>query len=127
MRKNWRGFWFAWPLSTQSCVRTSEGRKFVCDSFVFVVKAHPALTAKTQRGFWSKEFSMRTRIAAFTFGVLFFLGCCSATPPGAAESDSRGAEALRSGAYDKARAHFEDALKSRADEASEAGLLQVLR
>src|SRR5207247_1118339 len=95
---------------------------------VFVVKARSAFTAKTRRGFWPKEFSMKTRIAAFTFGVLFFLGCCSATRPGAAESNSRGAEALRSGAYDKARALFEDALKSRAeDEASQAGLLQVLR
>src|SRR5438876_36801 len=84
--------------------------------------------AKTRRGFWSKEFSMGTRIAACGFGLFFVLGCCSATRPGGAQSNSRGAEALRSGDYDKARAHFEDALKSRAeDEASQAGLLQVLR
>ncbi len=84
--------------------------------------------AKTRRGFWSKEFSMGTRIAACGFGLFFVLGCCSATRPGGAQSNSRGAEALRSGDYDKARAHFEDALKSRAeDEANQAGLLQVLR
>jgi cellulose synthase operon protein C len=57
-----------------------------------------------------------------------FLGCFSACQPSAAQSQSRGKEALRSGDYAKARHHFEAALKSGAgQEESQVGLLQTLR
>src|SRR5438093_3521600 len=60
--------------------------------------------------------------------LCLFLGCCSAWRPDAEQSLTKGQESLKAGEYGKAREHFEAALKSKPDqEASEAGLLQVLR
>jgi hypothetical protein len=57
-----------------------------------------------------------------------FVPCFWACQPSAAQSQSRGMEALRSGDYANARQHFEAALKSgAAQEESQVGLLQTLR
>jgi tetratricopeptide (TPR) repeat protein len=73
----------------------------------------------------------RNSLVRFSWGLgalAVFLGCCSAWRPDAAESYTRGKEALRTGEYPAAADHFEAALRSRAGhEPSQSGLLETLR
>ena len=70
---------------------------------------------------------MSSWLVSAATGILL-LGCCSALQPEVSESHRLGMAALRSGEYDTARKHFEQALESgQHREGSQAGLLRALR
>src|SRR4029434_11009513 len=55
----------------------------------------------------SNREAQRSWCLGIVVAAALFLGCFSACQPSAAQSQSRGREALRSGDYAKAKEHFE--------------------